>query len=140
MERVVKPLGLVAKGQPLVPRGRVRRRAPLLPRLAHPGCGDPGRAVYAPARFDLAAYWTQSTADFVANLPRYPFSAGSRRTRCAASGCRERTFRCSRLATPRTTAGARSVLLAQTEAEACSYVLGFGALMLVVEPMSYASG
>lgn len=72
VERVVQPLGLVAKGSvwylvalvdSAIRTYRVSRIEAA--RLTGQGCERP-------ADFDLAAYWEQSKTEFVANLPRYP--------------------------------------------------------------------
>ncbi len=72
VERQVSPLGLVAKGSVwyLVAQADGDIRSYRVSRIQNVTCTD--QPVQRPPGFDLAAYWAQSVADFVANLPRYP--------------------------------------------------------------------
>ena len=134
VERVVDPLGLVAKGRLWylvaavddAPRTYRVSRMQAVEILDEPATRPPD--------FDLAAFWAASSAELVANLPRYPITV-----RIAAEVVQ-------RLWVPGAYARVEQVgdrepdgwhtarLLLQTEAEACSYVLGFGPRMEVVEP------
>jgi predicted DNA-binding transcriptional regulator YafY len=71
VERVVDPLGLVAKGSAwyLVAAVEGEIRTYRASRIQEARITD--EACFRPDDFDLAAYWSQSTADFVAQLPRY---------------------------------------------------------------------
>lgn len=72
VERTVDPLGLVAKGKVwyLVAGIEEDIRTYRISRVQAAEVLD--QACERPADFDLAAFWGKSTADFVANLPRYP--------------------------------------------------------------------
>ncbi len=72
VERTVDPLGLVAKGKVwyLVAGIEGEIRTYRISRVQAATVLD--EACERPADFDLGAFWGQSTADFVANLPRYP--------------------------------------------------------------------
>jgi predicted DNA-binding transcriptional regulator YafY len=136
VERVVGPLGLVAKGRLwyLVaavdgdPRTYRVSRIQAAEILEEPVSRPPG--------FGLAAFWAESSAALVANLPRFPIAV-----RVAPEAVR-------RLWIPGSYARVEEIgeaeadgwspvrLVLQSEGEACSYVLGFGARMEVVEPLS----
>lgn len=71
VERQIDPLGLVAKGQTwyLVAQIAGDIRTYRVSRMVSAQLiNEPSQR---PPDFDLAAYWAQSSADFVANLPRY---------------------------------------------------------------------
>ena len=72
VERLVDPLGLVAKGSVwyLVAAVEGEMRTYRVSRMQ--GVTVTDEPCVRPPDFDLAAYWAQSTADFKANLPRYP--------------------------------------------------------------------
>lgn len=72
VERVVDPLGLVAKGKVwyLVAGIDEDIRTYRISRVQTAEVLD--EDCVRPPDFDLANFWTRSTADFVANLPRYP--------------------------------------------------------------------
>ena len=72
VERLVDPLGLVAKGGVwyLVASVEGELRSYRVSRVL--GAEATEASFARPPAFDLAAYWQQSTADFKANLPRYP--------------------------------------------------------------------
>ena len=84
-ERLVDPLGLVAKGSMWYLVGAVEgtERVYRVARIqAVTVTDEPCRR---PEGFDLAAFWAQSSADFVANLPQYRVTS-ARRARGAATG------------------------------------------------------
>lgn len=134
VERVVDPLGLVAKGrlwylvagvdgEPRTYRVSRVQEVEILSEVAS-----------RPPDFDLAAFWTKSSAELVANLPRYPIVV-----RVAPEAVRRLWIpgayaRVEQVGEPEADGWQRADLVLQTEAEACSYVLGFGPLMKVVEP------
>ena len=72
VDRLVEPLGLVAKGSLwyLVARVDGKSRTYRISRVRSARISEESFA--RPADFDLARFWTQASADFVANLPRYP--------------------------------------------------------------------
>lgn len=136
VEREVEPLGLVAKGRlwyfVAAVGGEYRtyrvsrvQQVELLP-----------MSVQRPADFDLAAFWAESSAQFVARLPRFPITV-----RIAPEVVRRLWIpgayaRIEHVGEPEADGWQTATLLLQTEAEACSYVLGFGDRMAVVEPAS----
>ena len=87
-----------------------------------------------PPDFDLAAFWTESSASLVAKLPRYPIVV-----RVAPEVVRRLWIpgtyaRVEQIGEPEADGWQTAHLLLQTEHEACSYVLGFGPLMEAIEP------
>lgn len=72
VERLVEPLGLVAKGSIwyLVAAVEGELRSYRVSRVQDATLTDEPFA--RPPSFDLAAHWEQSTTEFKANLPRYP--------------------------------------------------------------------
>ena len=71
-ERLVDPLGLVAKGSTwyLVAAVDGQLRSYRVSRIQTARLSD--QPCVRPPDFDLAAYWEQSSAEFKASLPRYP--------------------------------------------------------------------
>lgn len=136
VEREVHPLGLVAKGRlwylvAAVDGGvrtyRVSRiqQVDILPQSAQ-----------RPADFDLAAFWAESSAQFVARLPRFPLTV-----RVAPDVVRRLWIpgayaRIQHVGEPEADGWQTAELMLQTEEEACSYVLGFGDRMAVLAPSS----
>jgi predicted DNA-binding transcriptional regulator YafY len=72
VERLVDPLGMVAKGTIwyLVARVDSEYRTYRISRVQQAETTD--QSFSRPDGFELAAYWEQSTLDFKANLPQYP--------------------------------------------------------------------
>lgn len=134
VEREVDPLGLVAKGRLwyLVASVQGEPRTYRVSRVQ--AVEILSEAAERPPDFDLAAFWAQSSSELVANLPRYPIVV-----RVAPQAARRLWIpgayaRVEHVSEPEDDGWQRADLVLQTEAEACSYVLGFGPLMEVVAP------
>jgi predicted DNA-binding transcriptional regulator YafY len=134
VDRMVDPLGLVAKGRlwDLVASVDGEPRTYRVSRVQ--AVEILGEAAARPPDFDLAGFWAKSSAELVANLPRYPIVV-----RVAPRAVRRLWIpgayaRVEQVSEPDGDGWQRAALTLQTEAEACSYVLGFGPLMEVVEP------
>ncbi|MFN8636276.1 MAG: YafY family protein [Chloroflexota bacterium] len=134
VERVVDPLGLVAKGRLwyLVAAVEGEPRTYRVSRVAAVELTD--EPADRPPSFDLAAFWSQSSAELVARLPRYPIAV-----RVQADAARRLWIpgsyaQVEHLAEPDVDGWRTARLVLQTEAEACSYVLGFGPRMEVLAP------
>lgn len=135
VERRVDPLGLVAKGSAwylvAAVAGEVRTyRASRVSeaRLDEEPCERP-------AGFDLAAFWQQSAAQFVSNLPRYPAvlrAAPALLPRLRLAG---RFARVEAVGPPDEAGWCVVRMLFETQQEAQEYVLGFGAGVVVLEPV-----
>lgn len=134
IERVVDPLGLVAKGRLwyLVAAVEGEPRTYRVSRVQGVLIlDDPSTR---PPEFDLAAFWAESSASLVANLPRYPITV-----RVAPEIVRRLWIpgayaRVEHVGEAEADGWHTAQLLLQTEYEACSYVLGFGPRMEVVAP------
>ena len=134
VERELDPLGLVAKGgiwylvgavegQPRTYRVSRVREAALL-----------DEPCVRPPDFDLAAFWAQSSAGFVAALPRYPATV-----RLAAELFGQLYglggyVQVERTSPPDADGRVTVDLRFQLEEEACRFVLGFGAQIEAVRP------
>lgn len=132
--RQVDPLGLVAKGSLwyLVAAVDGEPRTYRVSRVQAASVLD--ERCVRPPNFDLAAFWTRSSAELIANLPRYPVTV-----RVAPEAVRRLWIpgsyaQVEQVGEPEADGWHTARLVLQTEAEACSYVLGFGARMAVVAP------
>jgi predicted DNA-binding transcriptional regulator YafY len=136
VERLVDPLGLVAKGNLwyLVAAVGGQPRTYRVSRIHEATIVDEPSA--RPPDFDLAAFWASSSTSFVANLPRFPLSVR------VDPAVQHRLWYPGSYARVECTgeAGADGWLpvdlTLQSEAEACAYALGFGARMEVLAPAS----
>jgi predicted DNA-binding transcriptional regulator YafY len=135
VERLVDPLGLVAKGRvwylvAAVDDGEARtyrvsrvREACLL--------DQPSRR---PPDFDLAAYWSRSSAEFRAALPRYPATLRVAPEALARLRRGGPYIAIERVGPPGDDGWSEVDLDSQVEDQACAFVLGFGAAVEVVAP------
>lgn len=135
VERLVDPLGLVAKGNTwyLVAAvdGKARTYRVSRVREARPAELPSAR----PAGFDLAAHWAESASSFVASLPRY--HATVRIGPSVLPSIRlvaGRFVRTVQIDPPGPDGWSRAILQFDSEGAACSYLLGFGADLAVEEP------
>jgi predicted DNA-binding transcriptional regulator YafY len=134
VERVVDPLGLVAKGSVwyLVacvegePRSyRVSRVLEAAP-LEEPSVRPDG--------FDLVAYWERATTEFTAALPRYPATLRVEASLLGRLRQGERFARVEAEEAPDATGWARVEMRFEEEHHAVEFVLGFGDRIEVVAP------
>ncbi|WIG61652.1 MAG: Transcriptional regulator, YafY family [Ktedonobacterales bacterium] len=135
-ERVVDPLGLVAKGSLwyLVAAVEGEPRTYRVSRMREVLVSD--EPSLRPAGFDLAAYWEASSRQFKANLPRYPATlraAPSALPRLRAGGGYARI---KREDPPDDDGWIRVAMMFEEEHNACEYVLSLGGLVEVVEPLA----
>jgi len=137
VERVVNPLGLVAKGRLwyLVAAVESEPRSYRVSRVREAAVLDEPCA--RPPDFDLAAFWERSAASFTANLPRYPATV---RVEADLVPYLRAIGRYARIAReyppdPADPSGwVRLEMLFEGEHNACEYVLGFGPRIEVLEP------
>ena len=133
VERLVDPLGLVAKGRTwyLVAAVEGEIRTYRVSRVKDARVTD--QPCTRPESFDLAAYWEESCAQFKAGLPRYPA-----RVRVAPDILpRVRRLRYARVEEASLPDAEGWITLSvqfETEEEACGYVLSFGPQIEVLEP------
>lgn len=133
-ERVVDPLGLVAKGSVwyLIAAVEDEIRTYRVARVQHAEILDEPCA--RPPDFDLAAYWQRSSAQFKAGLPRY--GATVRVDPAILQRIRQggRYARIEREYPPDDDGWIRLDVQLEEEHYAVEYVLGFGPLIEVIAP------
>jgi predicted DNA-binding transcriptional regulator YafY len=134
VERLVDPLGLVAKGSVwyLVATvdgearsyrvSRIREAVPTEQRSARP------------AGFDLASYWHQSAAAFKNSLPQYQALLRVAPEVLPRLGYAGRFARIEHVDPPGADGWSKVRMRFQFEQEACEYVLSFGDRIMAVEP------
>ncbi len=134
VERLVDPLGLVAKGSVwyLVATVEGELRTYRVSRIQN--ASITGEPCVRPADFDLAAYWEQSASDFKANLPRYPATVRVDPTILTYMRYVGRYARIVSTEPADADGWIQVAMLFEEEHNACEYVLSFGSQMIVVEP------
>ncbi|MFN8455408.1 MAG: WYL domain-containing protein [Anaerolineae bacterium] len=135
VERLVNPLGLVAKGSVwyLVAAVAGEVRTYRVSRVRAASLTDqPG---VRPPDFDLAAYWAQSSADFLANLPRYPVLVRLNPVALPWLRNMARFARIEPLGQPEADDWQKVSLQFDVMGEACAYLLGLGSQVEVLEPL-----
>lgn len=134
VERLVDPLGLVAKGSIwyLVAAVEGELRTYRVSRMQSAVVLDEPCA--RPPDFDLAAYWERSTATFIVNLPRYP--ATVRVDPAILPSIRQggRYARIEREDPPDADGWIPLAMLFEEEHNACEYVLSYGPRIEALEP------
>lgn len=135
IERLADPLGLVAKGTIwyLVATVEEQVRSYRVSRIQNVEiCPEPS---VRPTDFDLATFWSQSSAQFVATLPRYSVTLRLQKDLLEplihASG---RYMRIDKISSPDECGHLEIRLNFQMEEEACGYVLSFGPQVEVIDP------
>jgi predicted DNA-binding transcriptional regulator YafY len=136
VERIVEPLGLVAKGNVWyfvgITEGDVRTYR--VSRIVSAAVTE--QAWERPQNFDLKAYWQQSMADYMENITRYPITIGVSpailpRIRYAG------TFaKIDQVFPPDADGWSKILLHFDMPDEAREFVLGFGTFVEVVEPIT----
>jgi predicted DNA-binding transcriptional regulator YafY len=134
VERVVDPLGLVAKGNAwyLVASVEGEVRTYRVSRVQEVVVLD--EPCVRPPDFDLAASWAQSTADFVANLPRYAATVRVTPEMFARLPFVWRYARIQRAEPPDSDGWVTVYVHFQFEHEACENVLSGGPHIEVLDP------
>jgi predicted DNA-binding transcriptional regulator YafY len=136
-ERLVDPLGLVAKGSVWyfvagVEGGEVRSYR--VSRVSRAELTDEPST--RPADFDLATFWEQSAAKFRAHLPSYRARVRVRREAVKLLPFAGRFARIEEVGEPDADGWAEVSLRFDVEEMACAYALGFGTQLEVLEPES----
>lgn len=134
VERFVDPLGLVAKGSVwyLVAAVEGEVRSYRVSRVQDAKVSD--QPCDRPQGFNLSAYWERSSADFQANLPRYPAIVRVAPVILPRMQYAGRFARIEQVDPPDAEGWMKVYIQFDVEEEACSYVLGFGPQIEVVEP------
>jgi predicted DNA-binding transcriptional regulator YafY len=134
VERLVDPLGLVAKGSIWYLIGAVDGAIRTY-RVARVHAAEPtGETFERPAGFDLAAHWESSKAEFQAGLPRYPATLLIDAASLEYMRTVGRFARVERTEPPDERGRVVAEMLFETEQSACEYALGFGARVEVLAP------
>jgi predicted DNA-binding transcriptional regulator YafY len=136
VERLVDPLGLVAKGSIwyLIAGVEGTPRTYRVARVRAAAVTDlPSQR---PANFDLAAHWEQSSIEFRANLPRYPATLRAIPSALPMLHAPGRYARVERVGDPDPDGWLRVEMIFDAEHSACEFVLSFGARVEVLEPAS----
>lgn len=134
VERLVDPLGLVAKGSVwylvAAVEGQVRSYRVSRVRETRPSELPACR----PPDFDLAAYWVQSSADFKASLPSYTITVRADPAILFSMRIAGRYARIEQIDEPGEDGWVPVSIRLQDEQSACEYVVSFGAHIEVIEP------
>jgi predicted DNA-binding transcriptional regulator YafY len=130
-ERLVDPLGLVAKGRIwyLVAHVDEQTRTYRISRIQFARLAD--EAAQRPADFDLAAFWKESSAQFKANLPRY---CATFRVDPAIIPDVPYTGHIEKMSAPDADGWITVDVRFDVELQARAYALGFGAQLEVLSP------
>lgn len=134
VERVVDPLGLVAKGSVwyLVAAVEGEIRSYRISGVQDVEVLD--EPCQRPKDFDLAAYWEQSLASFKASLPRYQARVRVSPAIFPRLSYAGRFARIERTGAPEADGWREVSIRFDTEEIACEYMLSFGAQLEVLEP------
>ena len=135
VDRLVEPLGLAAKGSLwyLIARVDDGMRTYRVSRVRSARVLE--ESFVRPPDFDLAAYWEQSSRDFVAGLPRYPVALQVPVNVLQSIYRVGGRVRVEQISEPDREGFISVQLMFDTEAEACGCVLSFGAGVEIVEPI-----
>src|SRR4051794_24509558 len=134
VERLVDPLGLVAKGSIWYLIAAVEG-APRTYRIARVRAATvTDLPCERPADFDLAAHWEQSSIEFRANLPRYPATLRADPAALPLLHAPGRYARVEHVGDPDADGWLQVDMMFDAEHSACEYVLSFGPRVEVLEP------
>lgn len=134
IERLVEPLGLVAKGSIwyLVAAVEGEFRSYRVSRVQDATLTD--EPFTRPRDFDLAAHWEQSTTEFKANLPRYPATVRADPAIVPRMRQESHYTRLQRVGLPEADGWVTVDILFEEEHSAREYILSFGPQIEVLEP------
>lgn len=136
VERVVDPLGLVAKGSVwyLVAAVEGEVRSYRVSRVQSAELMD--APCVRPTDFDLASFWEQSAAQFRASLPRYQATVRVRPGIIPRMPYAGRFARIEQIGQPDEEGWVQVSLRFDVEEMACEYALSFGTQLEVLEPLA----
>ncbi|HEU5380078.1 MAG TPA: YafY family protein [Ktedonobacteraceae bacterium] len=134
VERVVDPLGLVAKGRIwyLVAAVESEARTYRISRIQRASITE--EACTRPPGFDLASYWQRASADFVANIPRYIVSVRMQQSALPRILHAGRFIQVEQITPPDGDGWVAARITFEIKDEACGYLLSFGAAIEILEP------
>lgn len=136
VERLVDPLGLVAKGSVwyLVAAVEGEVRSYRVSRVQSAELMD--APCVRPTDFDLASFWEQSAAQFRASLPRYQATVRVRPGIIPRMPYAGRFARIEQIGQPDEEGWVQVSLRFDVEEMACEYALSFGTQLEVLEPLA----
>jgi predicted DNA-binding transcriptional regulator YafY len=134
VERLIDPLGLVARGSVwyLVAAVEGQPRSYRVSRIQEAIITDQPCA--RPETFDLAAHWKQSSAQFRESFPHYPVTARVRADVFPRLSYLSRFMRVIQTDAPDADGWIKAVMDFQVIENACVCLLGFGAQVEILEP------
>ena len=135
VERVLDPLGLVAKGRLwyLVAAVEGEVRTYRISRIQQASILD--EPCTRPPGFDLASYWKQSSAEFIANLPRYVVNVRIAQSALARVIHAGRFIQLEQTGPPDADGWLAARMTFDIQEEACGYLLSFGTEIEILEPL-----
>ncbi len=133
-ERLVDPLGLVAKGSLWYLVGAVEGAARVYRVARVHAAAMTDEPCVRPEGFDLAAYWAQSSADFVANLPRYRITLHVTPEALHQVNGMGAYGRIEETGSADTDGWTTLRMIFDSEDEACGYIFRFGTDIEVLDP------
>jgi predicted DNA-binding transcriptional regulator YafY len=134
VERLMEPLGLVAKGRVWYVVARVDGavRTYRASRIRAARLLD--QTVIRPTDFDLAAYWDAAQAEFTASLPRYQVMARLNGERLPFAQAMWRYARFGAISSPDADGWVTAEVTFENREEACFCLLGLGGQAEALEP------
>ncbi|MEO7019720.1 MAG: YafY family protein [Ktedonobacteraceae bacterium] len=133
--RVVDPLGLVAKGRIwyLVAAIDGQTRTYRISRIQEANIlAEP---CTRPPNFDLASYWLESSADFVAHIPRTIVNVRITQNALLRVLHAGRFIQVEQISPPDNAGWVTARITFEIKDEACGYLLSFGTEMEILEPL-----
>ena len=134
-ERVIDPLGLVAKGSVWYLIGSVDGGEPRTYRVSRVlGAEVLDQPARRPPAFDLAAHWAQSSAEFVAALPRFMVTLRADQAILQRLRWASRWSKVEQVGEPDARGWCTVVVRFEEAWNALEYILSFGPSVEVLEP------
>ncbi|HXR65458.1 MAG TPA: YafY family protein [Ktedonobacteraceae bacterium] len=134
VERVLDPLGLVAKGRIwyLIAAIDEGMRTYRVSRIQQARLLD---EVYVrPPDFNLARYWQESSSAFLANIPRYPVSVRMSQNALPRVTQAGRFIQLEQVGSPDEHGWIAARILFEYQEEVCGYLLSFGTEVEILDP------
>lgn len=139
-ERVLSPLGLVAKGSVWYLVAATAEGEPRTYRVSRvQGAEVLAEPCERPAGFDLAAHWSQSSAEFVAHLPRFHVVVRAKESLLQRMRWASRWSKVEQVGSPDEAGWCEVAVRFEEEWNAVEFVLSFGGDVEVVSPGSLRS-
>lgn len=136
IDRIVHPLGLVAKGSRWYLVASTDNETIRTYRASRIHCAQLlDESFTRPKNFNLAQYWEDSTTSFISKLPQYKVIAEARPSILPRLTFTDRFVQIEKMETKEETASWIPIkLIFQTEEEAKGYLLGFANQIRVIKP------